>query len=309
MAHSLRTTKRSLIQRLQEEPYRFSFDQAIFLCKMQMPSPNVVTLCGYLYFDLQPYEVVDVQFSDAKATITTNRQNLLGVHSPLPVAYRDLLFTTKRQKKSALEVFLNIFNHRLLSLSHAIEVKRSSALQGRPYAQSLFGVLLGTLTGGNVRSSIFSGHQWAYTRSLPRLKAQLQHFFGRRFEVCQFVGAWRKIDAIDHTILGRSAHTLGVSATLGTRAWDQAHSIRLFYQPETKEEILSFLPHAERWMLLAQYLRTFLRYAHGYQIVLHPLATPTQTRLDGNTPLGHLSWLVSSYDSARTCDPVHVTVC
>jgi type VI secretion system protein ImpH len=315
MAYSVRNAKRPLIQRLQEEPYRFTLDQAVFLCNLcKRQDATATKLHGHLHFDLQAYEVADVHFSNDAAVITTNHENLLGIHSPLPVAYRESVLETKYQKRPASEEFLNIFNHRLLEISYAISVKRFAALQRKHYFQSLPGLLQDALSGvisqtAPSDSPRFSGRLWEYTRSLSRLESELQRFFGKRIIARQFVGAWRLIDPVDHTHLGRSAHTLGAQAALGKRVWDQTHSVSLVCWAETQEDFISFLPHAARWTALSRYIRTFLGSGHGCRMELRPPDTITPTCLDGKTPLGCSSWLVSSYNSKRKCDSVYMTVC
>ncbi|MDR0406760.1 MAG: type VI secretion system baseplate subunit TssG [Holosporales bacterium] len=342
MAYTVRTAKRSLIERLQEEPYRFSLDQALYICKRYISSFNAkniqekaqynhqdslkeIRLCGKLHFDLQAYEVVDVQFlkpdqhtsfqKRPSMTITTNRMNLLGVQSPLPVAYRELLVSEKRQKHLALEAFLNVFNHRILEISHRISLKRFPALQGAPFQASLLGTLHRTFTGILPGRSVFSeqigfsGHLWEYPRSLSKLERQLQNFFNTRTKACNFLGGWRPIDAIDHTILGCSAHLLGVSTLLGKRIWDQAHGLILMCFPETFEDFCAFLPKASRWSALAQYMRSFLGAEHSCTMFLHPPMHTSGTYLNGKNLLGHTSWLTSFHHSSIPLDPVRLTVC
>ncbi|MDR2412369.1 MAG: type VI secretion system baseplate subunit TssG, partial [Holosporales bacterium] len=240
MVPPIRISTRSLIQRLREEPYRFSFDQALMICRA-LDTTHQVRLKGSLCFSLPAWEIAGFQENSEEKILITHRLDLLNAQSTLPIAFRSVVLSEKRAKRPALEAFLDIFHHRFLDLSYQIARRRLPALQQAPEESSFLGKIRSVFSGripatACAPSSKFSGHLWAYSRSLATLEVRLQHFFGFHFRVCPFQGAWRRIDQRDWTRLGRSAHRLGKEAMLGTRSWDQTYGLDLQVTPETSED-------------------------------------------------------------------------
>ncbi|MDR1267824.1 MAG: type VI secretion system baseplate subunit TssG [Holosporales bacterium] len=308
MAAPIRTPAQSLIQRLQEEPYRFSLDQALVLCQKLDPLLKV-RLKGAVRFSLPAQEVESIGKKDPFLTMTTHRLDLLGGQSPLPAAYRSFIASEKREGRPELEGFLNMFNHRLLMLSHHMACRRFPALQGRLSQYSPLGRMRAAFFGNppdcaSSESVGFSGRLWTYPRSLSMLEAHLHHYFDMRFRVQPFQGGWRSIEAKEHTSLGRSAHRLGEDAALGTRIWDQTYGITLIAAPATPEDFYSFLPQGPRWILLKKSTRSFLDPVHHAQLALKP--PKMLTFLGKDASLSRCAWLFSGTKRETSLDPVRV---
>ena len=113
---------------LVREPYRFGFFQAVRILHRlysdrqaigqdAVPAAEVVRFRAQLSLVFPPSEIVDfVPENDAPPSLTVAFLGLTGPSGALPRHYTELLLERKRQKDSTLRDFLDLFNHRLISL-------------------------------------------------------------------------------------------------------------------------------------------------------------------------------------------------
>ena len=129
MASPQRKQPLSLGERLFQEPYRFDFHQALRILdaltphtvplgESVMPLRESVTLKSRVFLDASPSQLWSLEPGHRMkpATLSVNFFGLAGEAGPLPMPYVDLILQQLSRRNYVLADFLDIFNHRLLSL-------------------------------------------------------------------------------------------------------------------------------------------------------------------------------------------------
>jgi type VI secretion system protein ImpH len=210
---------------------------------------------------------------------------MLGLTGPagvLPQHYTTLLIDRIRSKDFTLRDFLDLFNHRSVSLFYrAWEKYRFTIAYERrrrlpPDAEEdLFTwclyCLLGLGTGGLRRRAEFDdevllfygGHFAHFPRSAVCLEMMLADYFELPVQVGQFYGQWLYLRADDRSLLPSQACPagqncrLGADVVIGERVWNVEGKFRVRLGPLRYGEFRRFLPSGDALRPLVQMVRTY----------------------------------------------------
>ncbi|MDH1263703.1 type VI secretion system baseplate subunit TssG [Pseudomonas sp. GD03944] len=277
MATTSRNAARTLSARLRHEPQAFELLQALLVLEREQPratslgcgtSPQAeaIHLRGPLtpLFAASQVENLVIE-EDGKARLTTPVFGLGGPDGPLPYAYQEWLQQRARAKDHAPAAFLDLFQHRLLSILYRVLRKHRIALgftvpnasPVQDQLRALTGLLPKTLQERQAlsdsavlsRSVLFMGGR----RSLAGFTTLVRQHFGQPIQASAYEGAWRSIPPASRSRLGRGARnlTLGRTAIAGTQVWDEHAGIRLTLGPLEHEQATRFLPDGEAHLQLA----------------------------------------------------------
>lgn len=258
MAGADRQTVHPLTRELEERPQGFSFFQAVWLLERLHPGGAPLGESGPVATEaarLRPasalaFAAADVTSLERRAEappheLTTAVLGLYGATSPLPGYYsEDILRGEVEDEHDAVRLFLDVLNHRLLSLLYRAWLKYRWELSFRRDArdrtsQRLLGLLgLGT-EGLQERFEIPAGRLLRYAGAIsqrPRTAGALESVVGDYFggipvrvEAC--VHQWVEIAEEDRGRLGVRASTLGRDLTVGDRVPDRSGKLRLAIGP------------------------------------------------------------------------------
>jgi type VI secretion system protein ImpH len=335
MATERGRTDRSVAERLESEPYRFDFYQAVSLIERMRPdsasvgsgvdaTKEAVHFTSASGLDFPASDVATIQAPETKTAPWRMRVAFLGlggVQGPLPHAYVERLLSRK-SRNIALRDFLDIFHHRLVALMYRVRRKQRIALDGRPPETSTAAPMLAALAGMGTkglenRLAVPDRDMLRYAallaqrpRSAIGLERMLSSYFAVPVRVRQFVGKWQQLEPDDVTRIGLDgqAHVLGESAVLGSRVWDQTGRIALVVGPMDYERFRDFLPTGTALAafrgMTALYLGPEMEFS--VQLVLRARQVPSPS-LNSAQPvmLGWTSWLGSA--RPRTHNP-HVAL-
>lgn len=264
---------------LRARPYDFSFFQAVRLLQrmagstdplgsFRNPAQEPVRLATHasLAFPAAEIQSLDLDREDLPPKMTVN---FFGMHGPLgvlPTRYTELIIERMYARDHTLRDFLDIFNHRMISLlyrawekyRYPVAYERASLYGRGPgrdgdaftgYLLDLIG--LGT-KGLRNRQAVpdqtlisYEGLFAQFPRSAMAFKAILSDYFGAQVEVQPFAGTWRPLDAGSRTCLddGKSqSERLGIGIVLGDEVWDQQSVVRVRIGPMPLEQYKEFLP-------------------------------------------------------------------
>ena len=209
--------------------------------------------------------------------------NFMGVHGPqgvLPLVYGAFVAERTRSRDHALREFLDIFNHRVISLFYRAWAKyRIDALSERPpadgardpFTQHLFDLvglgtpaLQGRLPMSDQALVQYAGLLGPQPRSAVALEQLLADYFDVRAEVQQFVGAWFSIDDSSQTSLDDQGPEtqLGLGAVVGDELWDCQSRVRVRLGPLARRDYDRFLPGGDAH----EQLRALVRFYAGDEI-------------------------------------------
>jgi type VI secretion system protein ImpH len=248
--------------------------------------------------------------------MAVNFMGLTGPEGVLPLCYTEFLVERLQKRDSALADFLDIFNHRIVSLFYQAWEKYHFLVpyergQKDRLSQNL-GDLIGLGTVGlqhRLEPDLSDDSLFYYAGLLaqhPHSAVALEQILGEYFEVpvaiVQFAGAWYRLDKRSQTSLRESDtpyERLGFGTIVGDEVWDQQCLARIRLGPLSLDRYLDFLPTGAAY----KSLRSLVRFYAGdqldfeVQLVLKGNETPgSELGSEGNTAprLGWVTWMKSS---------------
>lgn len=310
--------EKSVEEWLFAEAYRFDFFQAVRLLELMFPDrapvgegsepeKEPVHFSARIAFDFPASDVQEL-FSgkdDSPASMVTNFLGLGGANGPLPAPLAELVLERLRHKDTGMRDFLDIFNHRLISLMyrsrkvHRVNFSLQSPEQG-PVANYLYAFLGLGLPQLRNRMPVedrsllsYAGLICQQPRSTVGLERVLADHFQIQVHLEQFSGGWRRIEPDQWTALGKSGKNqlLGQSIVLGSRIWDQQGRFWIIVGPLNLQKFLHLLPDGNAYQPLCAMARFYAgeEFEFKIRLVLEEQEIP-ETRL-GKSKLGWTSWL------------------
>jgi type VI secretion system protein ImpH len=322
---------------LLDEPFTVRFFQAVRLLSrlyperrpvglFVAPSSEVVRFSSPPSLSFPPSEVHSFTESAAHVPhrMAVQFMGLASHGGPLPDPYTELLLERIRARDFAPGDFLDIFNHRLVSLffrawqkyHFCIGYERAAAsgdAASDPITARLFDLIgLGTAgLGGRFAMPDaallpYSGLLGQTRRTAEGLRRILEDYFEVPVEIGQFTGSWKRLPPTNLTFLqetGSFAERLGQGTVVGDEVWDQHGTVTIRLGPMRLARYLQFLPGAAGYRELASWLRFYARREFDFliRLVLARQDVPPVdlgAKLEPVTPaesppaqLGLVSWL------------------
>ncbi len=297
------------------EGHRFEFLQAVGLLEAigrrplgegTDPEAEPVRFSSQVALGFPPGEVVGVRPpppGGGPARMSVAFLGLAGEHGPLPQNVTELILRRMAAKDRTAADFLDLFNHRLVSLFYRARKKYRPALDHRPpdegrVAGTLYAFLglgtpgLGGRMGVRDRSLLaHAGLILGTQRPMAGLPCLLARHFGVPVALEPFRGSWLTLDPGERTRLGRRGvnQRLGESAVLGSKVWDQQAGFEVRLGPLSLAKFLDFLPTGGAFQPLVSLVRYYVgqELAFGVRLLLEPDEMPA-LRLGraGDTRLG-----------------------
>jgi type VI secretion system protein ImpH len=281
------------------------------------PEREAVRFSSRVAFDFPASEVYEVELPKTPgepARMTVNVMGLAGALGPLPAPFSELLLERLWAKDPAFRDFLDIFNHRLVSLLHRAKKRVRPGLSwDRPdregFSRTAFAFLgLGT-QGVRGRMEVedrallqYSGILARRARTAVGLEVMLADYFGVGVRCTQFVGRWLVLDSEERTAIGarwesgrnHEISALGSGAVLGSRVWDQGAGVEIAVGPLALGQFLDFLPMGHAFRSLVQLVRFALGDGLGFDVRLTLKGSEVPPcRLGCGPRLGWSAWLTT----------------
>ncbi len=333
MATQSRTTDPPLAQELFDEPYRFGFFQAVRLLERvyadhepvgQDADANreVVRFRTRQTFSFPACEIHELTHNPeqdgAPPEMMVSFMGLTGPLGVLPHQYTELLMDRARYRDTASWSFLDIFNHRLISLFYRVWEKyhfpiayeRTGEDQFTGYLFDLIGMgtngLRGRLSFKDQGLLFYGGLIAQRPHSATAIGAIVGDYFDVSSNVAQFVGEWLKLGD-NVTRLGSANSQLGLSTIAGNKVWSDQSKFSVRIGPMNLKKFITFVPVGSAFKPLTEIVRLLvgLEFEFNIQLVLERDEVPfCVLGSDQNGPrLGWTSWL-KTLDSVRDDDQV-----
>ncbi|MGQ0646590.1 MAG: type VI secretion system baseplate subunit TssG [Gemmatimonadaceae bacterium] len=329
-------------QALRDDPTAFSFYQAVRLLSRLYPERARVgtwsdpanelarfsasTSLGFPASEIQALTLPDAG-NPGPAHLLVNFFGLTGPQAILPHLYTEHAGNRARARDTAFRDFLDIFNHRAISLlfraweKHRVAVMHESGEEDRLFAHFLdlagFGTagFRGRLPIRDESVAFFSGLLANRVRSADGLARLVGDYFDVTASVEQFVGEWRHVDQGGQCTMGAEddAGRLGFGV-LGDAVWDPQARVRLRLGPLSRVQFESFCPGGSAYEALRTLAHVYADEQVGVdaQLVLArdevapcTLDVPRPGAKSTGTPaLGRGTWLASrplTRDPDETC--------
>ena len=321
------------------EPRGYEFFQAMRLLRQRIhgrqpvgdygdPRDEVVRLGVDPELAFPPSEIRGLQaVEDGPPRMAVSFMGLIGPSGVLPHRYTLQVAERSRARDHAMRDFLDIFQHRMLSLFHLAWEKHRFAVayerDGRDHLSRHLLDLVGVGTDGLAerlglsRESLllYAGLLAPGQRPAVALEQMIEDYFGVPVEVEQFVGGWFGIDRSSQCSLGDESGPamLGGGAVVGDEIWDQQARARLRIGPLSREQYEDFLPTGSAHAPLRSLVRFFTNdeVEIELQLVLrHDEVPPCVLGVDdvagapATPPLGWCTWLPSAKSTRDPDDTI-----
>jgi type VI secretion system protein ImpH len=312
---------------LREEATSVGFFQAVRLLERLLPDRDPVGGFGdpareIVRFGANPSvafppgEIAALEQDDdgGQPRMTVNFMGLNGPQGVLPLVYSVQVADRARVKDTALRDFLDLFNHRIISLFYRaweksrLDVAREHERQNRITGHLLDLIGLGSaglqnrLALDDEALIFYSGLLALRPRSATALQQMIEDYFGVNAEVEQFVGGWYALDEGTQCRLGDETGEcgqLGIGSVAGDEIWDQQSRVRLRLGPMSRSQYDRFLPTGDAHAPL----RELTRFFSGDQLDFEVQLVLAQDDVPGcmlgaddaeAPPLGWSTWLRSA---------------
>ncbi len=249
--------------------------------------------------------------SHGRHHLAVNFMGLTGPTGVLPRHYTTLIQERAKQRDHALAEFLDLFNHRLISLFYRAWAKYCPAVQYEDHADGAtpppLSVALRAFAGQSQRQRddtalYYSGHFSRTNRPASGLARLLADYLEHRVEVESFVGQWLPIHHCDRAVIGGRGrnHRLGDGVLIGARVWDVQSKFRVVIGPLTEADHEALLPGTDRFQQLSQLVRQYAPSHLNIEVkfLVRPSTQPRDRRK--RFRLGRNAWLGRGLGGVRS---------
>ena len=261
---------KGLDKKLFDEPYAFEFFQAVRLLEKlypesssvggtALPKDEVVRFRSRIGLDFPSSEIQEIREVDSdgpeetRLEMLVNFMGVVGVSGVLPTHYTELVLDRVRHRDTAMWEFFDIFTHRAVSMFYQAWAKYRFPVgyeNGRSdFTSYLFDIaglgtkgLRGRLAVNDEALLPYVGLIAQRPHSANSIENILSDHFQTTAKIEQFSGQWLSLSADDVSKLGTANSTLGRSAIIGSRVWDQQSKLRVRIGPLTFKRFQAFLP-------------------------------------------------------------------
>ncbi len=281
--------------RLAEEPVRFRAGAG-----MRRPATELLS--------------ASMREADHKAELTVSFMGLTGPSGVLPDHYTELVVQRRRARDPGLIEFLDLFNHRVISLFYRawakyrlpVRFEEAPRRLDDPHSRALAALIgLGlnaqqkALAAGDGELLSMAGPLSRKVRSAGALRRVLAALFEFPVQICELEGRWIVMSPGEQTRLGARGQfsQLGVDAVVGANVWDVQSRFRVRFGPMGLTDFRSFfVPDGPR-RAIDQAIRLSVGPGMDYdlQLVLRRAEAPPLVLGSEQIPalLGQSTWLIS----------------
>ena len=331
MGPASRRNSPGLTSELETRSYRFDFFQAVRLLQRMDPdddpvgtgddpSREAIRFKSHVSLGFPPSDVRGITFGEEEHQPREMTVSFMGVATPasfgsLPLPYTEMILALDRDKNRGLRSFLDVFNHRLVSMFYrswekhrfAISYERSPGGPSGIFERAVF-ALMGLRPGNGISSSLGLEEKSLLARAYAvkgrAVTAQgladlIRDYFRVPATVQQFVPHWYQIEASEQFRLGIRACTLGQDTHLGNQVRLAQSRFRVKLGPLDWTEFRDFLPTGKGARPLAELtaLSAGPEFDFDCQLIMKAEETP-RLRLGvidekGAPWLGWTTWLQS----------------
>ncbi len=281
-------------EKLRREPFSFDFFQAVRLLekvlpqrtsvgKFAHPATEVARFAAHPSLAFPASQIQGMEWpADGPVEMTVNFMGLTGPQGVLPNPYTSLIIERLRASDTTLRDFLDIFNHRIISLFYRAWRKYRFDVACEHGERDLFSrhllSLLGLGTDGMRDRQAVSDDALIYYAGLlgqrPRSAQALQQILSDYFEVPvaieQFAGGWYRLDPETQCRLegNNESGELGLGAVVGDEVWNEQSKVRIVLGPLSLERYADFLPYGRSFETLGGWVRFFSNDEWDFEVKL-----------------------------------------
>jgi type VI secretion system protein ImpH len=319
--------ERNLVDLLRERPFDVRFFEAVRVLRRLLPhckqvghfvppGSEAVRFVAHPSLMFPASEIQSLEWKDGSETPIKMMVNFMGLAAPngvLPPPYIELIIERSQRRNDGFRDFLDIFNHRFISLFYRAWEKHHFFVSYEmreidPLTPLLF-TFIGLGTKGLLRRQEIEDQSLAYyagliaqhPRSAQALRQILEDYFEVSVAIEQFVGRWVRLSLRDQTRFDddESIHVqLGRGVVAGDEMWDQQSTVLVKLGPLSRMQYMDFLPtpKSKGYPALKSLLKFYANDQLDFevQLILRREEAPAfelNDEPENNLMLGWVSWI------------------
>ncbi|MBO3761683.1 type VI secretion system baseplate subunit TssG [Ciceribacter sp. L1K22] len=304
----------------------FRFHQLVALMELRRRDARPIGELGdptaeYLRFratrslSFGPADISEVDYDEKtdRLDVRVNFFGLYGPASPLPPAYTESIIEADATL-DPVEDFLDLFNHRLISLLHVIWRKNRYYLRYRPGGSDPLSRRFLALCGfpiedrdqvGVISRSALLPHLGLislFSNSSEVVGATLSNFFNIPCQIEEFVPRKVNVGRESRLTLGMANNLLGGDAILGYELDDDLGKFRIHLGPADFDRLSAFLPNGSRHRQFCELLLMATREPLEWDLKFAFAPDTLPTAQLGSSQLGWTTWLQADEPGALESD-------
>ncbi len=231
---------------------------------------------------------------------------LTGARGALPACFTERVLEQVREKSLATRDFLDLFNHRLVSLFYRSWEKTQPAVHQERGNEDDFTRILKALSGCRENWQLYYGAAFARrSRSASTLRSVLEDITGIPVEIRTLRGEWVPLAEEDQSVLPDASrpqgqHAVLGSAMLGSRVWMADKGLDVVFRPASRAAVTAVLPGGVYSKTISEVTRQLVSGQMRVRFrLLARAAHLTHTVLGCQGRLGADSFIGARLDSAR----------
>jgi len=285
-----------------------AFSEKPLVGKSHLPDEDIVRFCQNAFLAFSPSPMSKFETSK-ELSLFVDFLGLLGPNGPMPLFLTEYIRDRIRDFSDyTLLSFINIFNHRMISLFYRAWADCQKAVSfDRPKEDGFSSYILCMLGMGrkpfrnrdlvpDIAKLYYSGRFVFPTRNAEGLQAILRDYFQVDIQIQPFIGRWVRIAPIYLNQMGvlKANGILGKTLLLGRRYWDCQQTFRIRVGPLSWHDYQRMLPGEESQKCLNTWLKNYYgdEYAVEVQLILRANEVPN-LELGRTGRLGYSAWIHS----------------
>ena len=250
------------------------------------------------------HRVVMEEGSTVPPLVETQFFGLAGLQGPLPEPYAQRVIARMQERDYSMRDFLDIFNHRLLSLLHKVRKNYWVGVSAAFPEDTAIGHVLQAFIGENswlkdhfvpVRSLLSMAMCfWQRPRSAELLRMLLSTFLRTDVALKLFEYGWRHVGQEQQTAMGGSGRyrTLGCDVVLGKRFLDTGYSFTITVGPVGLDRYFALLRGGMLFEAVQHICHSFIGQNQQYRLnIIWSAKERPHMRLGEQVALGSTAWL------------------
>ncbi|WP_096086439.1 type VI secretion system baseplate subunit TssG [Agaribacterium haliotis] len=329
MSDSLRRTSPSVIERLNDAPQDFEFNQALKILEHEAsdsdsaqqqsllggfnhPANEKLRLQNDHSLAFPAGDIAKIEQDKNQRWKLRNRLfSLTGAQGVMPYTFTESIQARQKQKDGNLADFLNVFSHRASSLFYKASCKYRAERQyegGKLGGDDTLSLMLEALTGiatPNLKQNLgldadtmlfYAGIFSQSVRTASGLKHLLAEHFAVDIGIEQFQGQWQEVVDSGRSRLPSRLQPkgqnvcLGRNTMLGERGWVAQDKVSIVVRPRAAE-VENFSPGSDSVAAMHELIKLYLGFEADFELCVEiPPDAKQQSAALGTADSGKLSW-------------------
>ncbi|MGV2873934.1 type VI secretion system baseplate subunit TssG [Colwellia sp. E150_009] len=269
-----------------------------------------------LHFHSSAFTNVKLDNNTGDYKLKNSYWGMLGINGPLPSHLTEYAIERNyRLKDTTFTEFLDVFNHRFISLFYRAWADAEPTVSHDRPEQDNFKKRIGAISGeySAVQDSFNQNkniHQYLAglysqkNRSAKALCQILSEYLKLDVSIDEFQGCWYELQESEQTKLGCLNATLGVDSIIGSKTFQRSFNFAINVGPVDYKEYIRLLNNEHQLKTIVELTQKCV--GQEYEFTINFILKPQQTKACqlGSAKLGINSWSQDKFNHLTQLDPI-----